>query len=192
MGFWSLGWVIGPRFGSATEEENESSNLRDAAGRRSACVKSSRAWLPDRDAPLEEFSPDEVTETTWATEDEAGSMVQDGGVLRYGDDISRSSLGCDVVPEWPGRIHLCKDRVGNFIPVVRRRKLRVSIKEAIPMPRKSLVVSLVLGLTTLLWIAPSESASPQQEVAVVGQILDGRSGGPLSPYGGSGRRDHTG
>lgn len=48
------------------------------------------------------------------------------------------------------------------------------------MPRKSLVVSLVLGLTTLLWIAPSESASPQPEVAVVGQILDGRSGGPLS------------
>ncbi len=48
------------------------------------------------------------------------------------------------------------------------------------MPRKSLGVSLVFGLTTLLWVAPSESADPLQEVTVLGQILDGSSGDPLS------------
>ncbi len=48
------------------------------------------------------------------------------------------------------------------------------------MPLKSLGIGLVLVLTTLLWIAPSESASPQQDVTVLGQILDGSSGGPLS------------
>ena len=48
------------------------------------------------------------------------------------------------------------------------------------MPRKSHRISLVLGLTILLWSAPSESASPQQDVTVLGQILDGSSGDPLS------------
>lgn len=48
------------------------------------------------------------------------------------------------------------------------------------MPRKSLGITLVLGLTTLLWIAPSESASPEQEATVLGQVLDGVSFDPLS------------
>ena len=48
------------------------------------------------------------------------------------------------------------------------------------MLRKSAGSLLVLGLTTLFWIAPSESAGPPQEAVVLGQLLDGRSGDPLS------------
>ncbi len=46
------------------------------------------AWLLERDVPLEELSPDpdEVAETTWATEDEIRSMVRDGEFFDYGDE----------------------------------------------------------------------------------------------------------
>ena len=48
------------------------------------------------------------------------------------------------------------------------------------MLRKSAAAVLVLALITLVWIAPSESASPPQDAVLLGQLLDGRSGDPLS------------
>ena len=53
------------------------------------------AWLLDRDARLEELflDPDEVTETTWATEEEIRSMVRKGEFYDYGDDYFAKLFG---------------------------------------------------------------------------------------------------
>ena len=104
-GLWAAtaGWVVAGEdsSGCAARELEEELGIRASPNelrmvlRRVVGATLGSAWLLDRDARLEELflDPDEVTETTWATEEEIRSMVRKGEFYDYGDDYFAKLFG---------------------------------------------------------------------------------------------------
>ncbi|MDE0082455.1 MAG: NUDIX domain-containing protein [Gammaproteobacteria bacterium] len=104
-GLWAAtaGWVVLGEDSSecAARELEEELGIRASPNElrmvlsRTVGVTLGSAWLLERDTGLEELSldPDEVTETTWATEEEIRSMVRKGEFFDYGYEYFAKLFG---------------------------------------------------------------------------------------------------